>query len=367
MKAKLAYLCSSTSWGGLEMNHIRNASWMHARGHVVVFFCVEGSPLHLSALEEKLPVELIPKHKKYYAFKEGFSLAKTLKSSNFTHLITRSTRDLSISATVKWRLGDLITTAYFMEMQLGVPKTNLLHTLRYRYLDIWSCPLQWLKMQVESMTKFNNKLVVIPSGLNRENFLQPMTKIEARKSLNLPNDKMIFGLLGRFDPQKGQLLLLEATQKCKNNDFHVILLGEATKNEGDTYYSSILKFIEENELQDRVHFKPFMNNVSIFYKAIDWFVMATKAETFGMVTIESLTSGTPVLGSNAGGTPELLDNEKGGKLFVSEDAGSLAEIIDEIIDNKISYPQHSLEELTVQFDHNSVCEQIEFELNLIHL
>ena len=74
MKTKLAYLCSSTSWGGLEMNHLRNAQWMQERGHDVVFFCVENSPIAKDAVERNLSVEIIQKHKKYYDFKKGKEL-----------------------------------------------------------------------------------------------------------------------------------------------------------------------------------------------------------------------------------------------------------------------------------------------------
>ena len=66
MKAKLAYFCSSESWGGLEMNHLRNAAWMQERGHSVVVLCVQGSPIDMSAANFKLPVVHISKQKKYY-------------------------------------------------------------------------------------------------------------------------------------------------------------------------------------------------------------------------------------------------------------------------------------------------------------
>lgn len=364
MKSKLAYLCSSTSWGGLEMNHIRNASWMQQRGFDVVFFCVENSPLHKSAIEFGLQVDLIEHHKKYYDFKRAKIFIEKLDSGGFTHLITRSTRDLSISATVKQKLGDKITTAYFMEMQLGVKKKHLLHTLRFKYLDIWSCPLEWLKSQVETMTNFKGRLVVIPSAMDRSMLLKDLTKENARKELNLPVYSTLFGLIGRFDPQKGQSLLLEAMAKTKNKDFQVVLLGEPTLNEGDEYYNNLLQFIGDNKLEDRVHIRPFTNKVHIFYKAIDWLVMATKAETFGMVTVESLTTGTPVLGSNAGGTPELLSNEKGGRLFETMNAIDLATVIDEIIDTNLQFDAKQLQQLTEKFDHDKVCEQVIRELNL---
>ena len=45
----IAYLCTSKSLGGLELNHLRNASWMQARSHTVLCLFTEGSSLALEA------------------------------------------------------------------------------------------------------------------------------------------------------------------------------------------------------------------------------------------------------------------------------------------------------------------------------
>jgi len=364
MKAKLAYLCSSTSWGGLEMNHLRNASWMHQRGHDVTIFCVKGTPLAKETQERGLPVQFIEEHKKYYDFKKANTLAKLLLELGVTHLLIRSTFDMSIAAAVKRKLGHKIQTSYFMEMQLGVKKTNLLHTLRFRYIDLWSCPLNWLEEQVHTMTKFQNKTVVIPSGMDLSVFNQTLSKETARKQLDLPANKLVFGLIGRFDPQKGQLLLLEAMQKSQNKDYHVVLLGEPTMHEGDDYFQKMEAIIQQNDLQERVHVRPFMKDVTTFFKAVDWFVMATKAETFGMVTIESLACGTPVLGSNAGGTPEILNTAEGGCLFKTLDADDLAKQIDHICDAKISFDESDLCKMAEHYDHRKVCDMVEKVLKI---
>jgi glycosyltransferase involved in cell wall biosynthesis len=108
-----------------------------------------------------------------------------------------------------------------------------------------------------------------------------------------------------------------------------------------------------------------MKDVTVFFAAVDWFVMATKAETFGMVTIESLASGTPVLGSNAGGTPEILNGNEGGELFTTLDSTDLAKKIDEIIDNNIQPAPNDLKEMAKVYDHDKVCEAVEKALNLI--
>lgn len=359
MKGKLGYLCSSESWGGLEMNHVRNAEWLQARGHKVVLFCVKNTPIEKFAKSKKIEVLNIEKQKKYYDFKRAKSLTKLINHHSITHLIVRSTYDISIASNVKRYLKEKIHTSYFMEMQLGVKKTNPLHTLRYRYIDLWSCPLQWLKVQVDEWTNFQNELVVIPSGLDLSQFTSLNSTENDRKSLGINQNQLVFGLIGRFDIQKGQLLLLEAVAKCHHQNFSIALLGEPTKNEGDAYFEEMKNFIQINKLEKRVSIHPFMENTSVFYNAIDWLVMATKAETFGMVTIESLACGTPVLGSNAGGTPEILKNETGGYLFQTLNSSDLAQKMDAICEYRTPFDTDKLKKIAAQYDHHTVCEMVE--------
>lgn len=364
MKTKIGYLCSSVSWGGLEMNQLRNAGWMQERGHEVVLFCRENAPIAEKAALQQIPVVFIGQHRKYYDFKAGKKLAKQLKQQQVSHLVLRDNRDMSVAVIAK-RIARNIHLSYFMEMQLGVNKKNLLHTLRFSYIDLWSCPLNWLAEQVQTMTRFNaSKIRVIPSGLDLEPFQKTLDMHAARTLLELPQDRKIVGLIGRFDPQKGQLLLLEALQSVTDREACVCLLGEPTRGEGLAYFRQIETMIGENNWENRVFIRPFREDIAAFYKAMDAFVMASKAETFGMVTIESMASGTPVIGSNAGGTTEILQWGEAGYLFEPLNAESLAKKIDEFLQEPTAFTPQMLIELAQAYDHQKVCTQVEEALGI---
>ncbi len=347
------------------MNHLRNAVWMKERSYAVVILCVENTPLHLKAIEEELPIILIKRHRKYYDFKAGKNVAKIIENEKITHLMIRDNRDVSVAASAKFFSSkNAFHLSYFMEMQLGVKKTNLLHTLRYQKLDLWSCPLDGLKNQVKTMTRMNmSKVVVIPSGLDLAAFQTPISSMEARSLLDLPADKTILGMIGRFDPAKGQVLLLQALKELKNKDVCVCLLGEPTRNEGLDYYDQIQDIIKENSLEKRVFIRPFRDDIVSFYKAIDAFVMASKAETFGMVTIEAMASGTPTIGSNAGGTPEILGHGTHGYLFETLNVISLRETIERFLRDHAISPETLIQEAQ-KYDHHRVCQAIENAIGL---
>ena len=364
MGIKLAYFCSSNSWGGLEMNHLRNAVWMSERGHTVLVLGLDSSPIHSHSLELGLPFIAIEAHRRWYDFKAVRRAQHIIKSEEVSHFIVRKPGDMSLAAGLKSKLKDQLHVSYFMEMQLGIRKKSIFHTIRYRYIDVWSCPLNWLKKQVEEQTHFKNKLTVIPSGIRLEDFNQLPSMETSREELNLPHEGLIFGMAGRFDPKKGQLILLEAILKSKNPHFSILFIGETTQHEGSEYEKSMHDFILKNDLQERVVFRPYGSSIVDFYRAINWMVMASESETVGMVTIESLASETPVLGSNAGGTPEILNSNEGGILFESMNSDDLAQKIDAIIESSTTRAPEKLKNLARQYDHHEVCAKVEVVLGI---
>lgn len=360
---RIAYVCSSLSLGGLELNHLRNAVWMQERGHDVKVFAVLNSPLYQKAVQWGLPCSPIKHQRKYYDWFAAFKLASELKEASISHVFFRDNRDMSLIATVKARLGRSIVTAYFMEMQLGIKKTGLLHTLRFRYIDFWFCPLPFLINQVRNWTKIDpSKIKLVPSGMDLS-WAQNTNKPEARENLNLPKDNFLFGLIGRFDVQKGQLLVLEAMKLCKNQKFTLVFLGEPTRNENNHVFETMQKWIDENHWETRVFIRPFMDDVRMFYSAIDALIMATKAETFGMVTLEAIAHKVPVLGSNAGGTPDLICGDEFGILFKSLDAHDLAKAMDIIQVSPLTFNLQRWEQHLTQFNYPNVCKSIEYVLD----
>jgi glycosyltransferase involved in cell wall biosynthesis len=343
------------------MNQWRNALWMSERGHKVVLFVREDTPVEEAARESGLVVARVNKHRKYYDYLHAKQLKRKIKHYGVTHLIVRDPQDMGLCALTKTLMGNKLFLAYFMEMQLGIQKKDFLHTLRFKQYDLWACPLPWLAKQVEELTNFpKERIQLIPSALDLSKFHKEVSKAEARQVLKISNDRKWIGLIGRFDEQKGQLLLLKAFNKIKDKlpQHDLIFLGEKTKGEAEDYYDEMLHYIERKGLTHRIEIRPFRNDVETFYSALDIFVMATKAETFGMVTIEAMASGCKIVGSNAGGTPEILGDGKFGTLFKS---GNSKDLSNALIKASEKSPVNSvdMEKEVNKYDYQEVCEKVE--------
>lgn len=356
-KLHLAYLCTSRGWGGLEMNHLRNALWMQVRGHKITLICTKNSPLEKAGLEAQLPVISIRKPARHYAFFSACFILQKLKKVGVQDVLIRNTSDLSLVASISFFSQKRINVHYFMEMMFQAQKQQLYRTIRYSFLSSWVCSLEYMKEKVLSATRIDPKTVcVIPSGLDFSQVL-PLSKTEARQQLNLPREKVIFGMIGRIDRKKRLELAILALCQLKSTNHQLIIVGEETPDSPDSYLTELQQLIKEKELEDQVHFCGFHQETSPFYRAIDALIMASDFETFGMSTLEALAHNTPVLASNAGGSKELLNRFPLGILFEQGDVISLSQAmtaLDTINKNTIIDRdfQH-------QFNHHRICEIIE--------
>ena len=356
---RIAYLCGTNGWGGLEMNQLKNAIWMQERGHFVKLYCLENSPIHKATVENNLPCGIIQKHKNHYDLIKAFNLLRLLKKDNIEHLIFRATFDQSIAATISFLSHRKIKVHYFMEMKFGAPKKQFFRTLRYMYFSSWNCPLEYLKNQVLENSKVNpEKVNVISSGLDLTTVSQN-DKITSRKLLNLPPTDFLFGIVGRIDQKKGQLLALKAIAQLKEYSFKLILVGEETPNSTNSSLKEIKEFISQNSLEQKIIFLPFQKNPMEVFNAFDWTLMSSDSETFGMVTIESMAQGTPVIGSNAGGTPELLQFGKVGLLYATKNEYDLAEKMKAAMEEKQQFTSEILIKSIQKFNCIEVCEKVE--------
>ena len=155
---------------------------------------------------------------------------------------------------------------------------------------------------------------------------------------------------------------MEAVNQSERSDYDILLVGEPTRNEGSDYNDRLIAEVEKHK--ERVHVLPFQKDLVDVYSSIDALVMATNKESIGMVTIEALASGTPVVGSNSGGTPELVQAPVGGVLFEPENSESLAGAIDQFLNTREDFKSTQVSSLVQPFSHHRVCEMVEDALAL---
>lgn len=332
-------LCSSVSLGGLELNLVKWAVWLRERGQNILFFCVKESPVHGLAQREELEIVPIKRHWKYYDIEAAMALRKRLKKLNVEVLIISDNRDLSIAALIKSSRGGRVGLIYAQAMQIGRPKRDVLHTIRYNQIDIWVTPLPYLARQVQLMTRFDpGRIAVIPYGIELKDLLKEKpSRAEARKQFGLSEDDFVVGVIGRIDPKKGQHLLLDAIANLlpKFPQVRGLIVGDPTLNEPTGYMDAITSRIEDADLKGKISINGFIENPLAFFRAADVCALTSESETYGMVTIEAMAAGTLVVGTKAGGTADLLGQGKFGYLFEPNSSEAFTQTLLHIIQNPV--------------------------------
>jgi len=335
VQVPLAILCLSASWGGLEINTAKLAGWLLERGWDVQLIAAAGSPLAAQAQRQGIPVCFLSNPMRAVDVPAAWRLRTLLRQHGARVLIVTQNQDLPVAVLCKRWLAPHLRLVYQQHMQLGSAKRDLVHTLRYRALDAWLSPLPGLARQVGEKTRMHPQHVhVVPLGIELDRFLKPsLTPQQAREQLGLPDTGQILGLMGRFDEGKGQLFVVEAFHQLREQfpeqELHLVLVGEATKNNqpASHYRAAVVNRVAELGLTACVHIRAFTDQPQVVYHALDVFLVASINETYGMVTIEAMAAGLPIVATQTGGTREILKDKETGLLYPLGDAVAWASAV----------------------------------------
>jgi glycosyltransferase involved in cell wall biosynthesis len=155
-----------------------------------------------------------------------------------------------------------------------------------------------------------------------------------KKAYDIPLNKKMILCSARIDTQKNQLLLLETFYNLmkKHKDLHLLLLGTVSDQE---YFEVLKNTINIHELNSNITFvqdlTPKDQLLIDAYQGAEMLVLPSRHEPFGMVILEALSAGTPVVASNTGGIGKIISHEKDGLLFKNGEMNDLYEKMDKLI------------------------------------
>jgi glycosyltransferase involved in cell wall biosynthesis len=170
-----------------------------------------------------------------------------------------------------------------------------------------------------------DKLHLLNMGVNRHVF-KGKDKMAARKETSIPGNVMSILYVGNIIEQKGLLELLSAInmlRAAKGDDYKVYLIGAAK----DPSFKKVLdERIQENQLENVVEYVGVktQREIAAWMSASDVFVLPSHIEGFGLVALEAMSCGTPVVGTGVGGLKYLLDQNTG-TIVEQKNADSLYE------------------------------------------
>ena len=235
---------------------------------------------------------------------------------------------LSIAVAARNLYSNDTAIVFYQQMQSGIKKKDLFHNWIYKNVDGSVVLTDRMKRELGENTIFpRDKISVIPCGIDIERFSEKRDKMACREEFYLPKDKAIFGYIARIDPHKAQSTAIKAFAEANIPDTYLIFCGDI--NNAD-YFNSLKEMIDRYDLNDKIKFLPFTKKVPELMQALDIFIMPSRSETLGLVTIEAMASGKPVIATRSGGVPEIIDHNENGLLFPHEDHITLAEFMQKL-------------------------------------
>ena len=227
---------------------------------------------------------------KTYVTSHGSDMFETYKKQKFTRpLINKVLKDADVVLAVSEALKDEI-------IKTNIPNIKEKTRLHWNSIDV-----DKFKTTEENKDKFKRELV---------------------QEFNIDIDKPIILFVGNIIKRKNVELLIEA-KKEMGIEANIVIVGDGPQ-------SKELKEKCEKENIGNVYFTGSRGDVEDIIPSCDLLVLPSLSESFGLVLIEALSCGKPVIGSNVGGIKEII-TEDVGLLIDPNDPSDLANAIDRVL------------------------------------
>jgi len=178
-------------------------------------------------------------------------------------------------------------------------------------------------LDIPVLKNYNDKVFRVSNGFSK--IFRPMDSMGCRATLRLPADRRILLSVGNLEVIKGHRYLISAMRNVvsKHPDLLCVIVGDGPQR------GALEKQIARDGMAEHVLLvgnRP-RNEIPLWMNASDLFVLPSLNESFGIVQIEAMACGKPVVATNTPGSREIIASEKYGLLCQPGNPGDLADKI----------------------------------------
>jgi glycosyltransferase involved in cell wall biosynthesis len=262
-----------------------------------------------------------------------------------SHDVFRKNQFLSWSAVIKkWLLSMLLGQADFIQSVSYDAQENLLHFLPA------------LKRKIDNLVVIRNGVLIDQKPME----VYQDTAISFRKKLGIDDELFLFGFMGRFMPQKGFYLLIDAVELLSNKSAFKDRFRIAAVNDG-AFIREYRKIIADKELSSYFFFCGFTPNVNQVLLGLDALVIPSLWEACPLLPAEALVIGCPVIASDCIGLREVLKDTPA-IVIRQNDPEAIAENIIKFIQQPETVKKRTLEYIPIarkRFSSERTAAQLE--------
>ena len=172
-----------------------------------------------------------------------------------------------------------------------------------------------------------------------------------------------YGVLsvGAISPRKGHLFLIKAFERLsvKNKTAHLTICGTLADK---SYYNSLLSYLSTSSCRDRVSIitNAPQSDLDDLYRRAKVFALHSQEESQGIVLVEAMAAGLPIIGTRVGGIPDVVDDRQSGILLDYGDIQGFADAMLFLLDSRDEWEQMSKNSIAVslRYSWESIAERI---------
>ena len=206
---------------------------------------------------------------------------------------------------------------------------KLLETIIYKRYNKIICIGNDVKINLQKWLYHTHDTMysVIHNGINLDNFLY--AEAFSREILNIPLDAKVLLMVAKFYIPKDHKTVIEAFANLQNKNVYLIFVGDGVLKKES------MDLVKDLHLEDKVLFLGIRNDIPGLVKMSDICLLSSKWEGFGLVAVEYMAGGKPVVASNVPGLKQIVENA--GLLFEQGNAIDLKDKIKCLLDDNTIY------------------------------
>jgi len=324
----ILYVESSRSWGGQEYRTCLEINWLNAHGHQAWLVCNPDSQVHSKASELGTRLVTMPLGRRV-DLSCSLRLWRFCRRNRVDLLKTYSSKDHWLCLPLYF-CGIPLSRARCITDPIG--NRGRAFVFKHGCSNIVADASVIKRELVQQHGVDPAKIQVIGSAVDLEKFKPPRDRMKFRREIGVGADTPLVGNVGMIRPDKGQLILVEATPLvlAERPDARFVIVGQGT---------GILKrginvrnAIDRAGLADQVIMAGYRWDTPDVYAACDMIVIASlRTEASPIVLREAFASGRPVIATKVGDIPEIIEHRQNGLLIEPGNARALADAILEFV------------------------------------
>ena len=335
---KTLHLCTSDSWGGLEMYACELMEALRDSGCDVAAICKPNSKIEEFLSSRNIRFTYLPSYSPSSVASVRF-LISLLRENDVDVVHVHFHRDIWPAS---FALRRDRRRKLFLSVYMGAAdKNDFWHRYIYRRVDGVFSSSRGLNERLAKMHPIpKEKIHLLPYGRHLDASVPDAEKgREIRSSLGIGPGEMLVGAMVRIDPGKGVMDFAESflyLEKDLQENTKYMIVGEPTRK-GDVkpgespfeskceeYLQRLRTFVTDHQLESKIHLVGFQRDGVGYLSAMDVFVFPSRDELYSIAVLEAMCLSLPIVAAGAGGNLEQIENGKSGLLYDVADSRDLA-------------------------------------------